>query len=200
PPDVPLFASAAHPQITGILERIRSWLSPRVQSGQRTYIEYINEISQRMSRHGAQIRNSEEIHFAIEQAYRCLREIKRDAPVRHRTDLPGAFRALELAVTHALYLDAIGEYVDRGGRSRGSYLILDRDGDHSCGKIGDNWRFSLTEEEAFVNRNILELAIDSEDRVHKHWVPVRPIPAVDEWFENVWKRYLDGQFYDDTEH
>jgi hypothetical protein len=150
-----------------------------------------------MSRHGAHIRNPVEIPGAIQDAWRSLKEIDADLKIERRSDLPLAFKTRELALTHVMYLEAIGEYIDRGGQSRGSYLIPVADGDQSCAGIGDDWRFTITREDAFVSRHILELAIDPEGRVCRQWVPVRPIPRVDAWFENVWRDYLDNSFYEE---
>ncbi|MBZ5496372.1 MAG: FAD-binding protein [Acidobacteriia bacterium] len=199
PADVPQFVSDAQSQIAGMLERINRWLSVPRQAGQRTCTEYGHEIRQRMSRHGAQMRNPDEIRGAIENAWLAFKEIKSNSQIDDRREVPLAFRTVELALTHAVYLEAIGEYLDRGGKSRGSYLVLGRDGELSCGDIGDSWRFSMVESEAFVSRHILELEIDSDYRIHKSWVPVRPIPKVNDWFENVWKDYLDGKLFEETE-
>jgi hypothetical protein len=126
-----------------------------------------------------------------------FKEIDADVQIERREDLPLAFKTRELALTHAIYLEAIGEYIDRSGQSRGFYLIPIAEGGQSCAGICDNWRFSITQEDAFVSRHILELAIDPEYRVHKQWVPVRPIPPVDTWFENVWRDYPDNNFYEE---
>ena len=116
-----------------------------------------------------------------------------------RSQVPLAFKTRELALTHAVYLDAIGAYMDRGGKSRGSYLITDPGGDQTPSGMDEPWRFSLNEADAFVNQHILESSLDSEYGICKRWVPVRPIPAVDHWFENVWREFLNGETYVEAE-
>lgn len=199
PPDLSFFISSVEPQVNGILEQIARWNSAPARAEHNECTRNIAEIRRRMSQHGAHIRNPAEIRSAIEDAWHCFKEIDSDLHIDHSSELPLAFKTLELALTHAAYLEAIGEYIEQGGQSRGSYLIPVAGGDQSCSGMEGNWRFSIAKEDAFVNRHILELALDSEYRVHKKWVPVRPIPPVDNWFENVWRDYLDGQIYEKTE-
>ncbi len=105
-------------------------------------------------------------------------------------DLPEAFKNLDLCLTHALYLEAVGEYLEKGGKSRGSFLVLDPEGDRPCDELGDEWRFDLVPEDARVNQKILEIHLDENMKVRKEWVDIRPIPQEDTWFENVWNQYL----------
>ncbi|MDZ7296178.1 MAG: hypothetical protein ONB14_12260, partial [candidate division KSB1 bacterium] len=58
-----------------------------------------------------------------------------------------------------------------------------------CPELGDEWRFSLTEKDAFVNQHILEVQLGEAGGVRCRWVPVRPIPREDTWFENVWNEF-----------
>ncbi len=199
PPDVPAFASKAEQQITSLLEQVTKWSSHRAQAGPNTTHQYAKDIRQRMSRQGAQIRKPDEIKGSIVDAWQAVKQIAGQVQIESREELPMAFRTLELAITHAVYLEAIGAYIDRGGASRGSYLILDPKGNQSYGRLGDVARFSITEADAFVNRFILELWLDSQDRLHQEWVPVRPIPTADLWFENVWKDYLEGKTFAEIE-
>jgi succinate dehydrogenase/fumarate reductase flavoprotein subunit len=37
--------------------------------------------------------------------------------------------------------------------------------------------------------HILEISLDKDLRIKKKWVPVRPVPKKELWFENVWKEY-----------
>jgi hypothetical protein len=67
---------------------------------------------------------------------------------------------------------------------------MDPEGEKPNEALGEEWRFSLSEPDAFVSRNILEISLDAEFNVRKEWVDVRPIPDEDTWFENVWNKYL----------
>ena len=199
PPEIPMYVPRIGPQVKGILDRISAWLHSAGRQNPALVLMRLPEIRRRMSRCGAHIRNPEEIPGAVDAAWRTFREIDSLGSVGRRNELPAAFKTRELALAHAVYLEAVGEYIGQGGKSRGSYLVPSADGELTSGGTENNLRYSLTEEDAFVNGHILELALDSEARIHKEWVPVRPIPAVDHWFENVWRDYLNGRCYEESE-
>ena len=104
-------------------------------------------------------------------------------------DLPDAFRNLDLCLTHALYLEAIAEYLEKGGKSRGSYLVMDPDGEKPSKELSDDWKFSLTKEDSFVSKKILDVSLDENAKVKKEWIDIRLMPQEDSWFENVWNEY-----------
>jgi hypothetical protein len=104
-------------------------------------------------------------------------------------ELARGFKALDLVLTHAVYLEAIAEYLARGGKSRGSYLVPDAAGQPPHPRLGAGWAFSLAGPGDFVSANILEIRLDARGRVEKTWVPVRPVPRPEGWFETVWADY-----------
>jgi len=149
------------------------------------------KIQERMSACGALVRDPEKIKGAITKAWDLYIKMKKEMRIPSSKELPDAFKNMDLCLTHALYLEAIGEYLDKGGQSRGSYLVLNPEGETPCSELGDEWRFRLNEKDAEVNKNILELFLDENGKVKKKWVAVRPIPQEDLWFENIWNLYLD---------
>lgn len=148
------------------------------------------EIQERMSSVAAQIRDLGKVKKAVSKAWTLYSRLKKEMKISSAKELPEAFSNLDLCLTHALYLEALGEYLERGGKSRGSYLVLDPQGEKPCPELGDEWRFSLNKKDAFVERKILEISVDEDLRVKKNWVEIRPIPEEDSWFENVWNEYL----------
>jgi succinate dehydrogenase/fumarate reductase flavoprotein subunit len=151
------------------------------------------EIQERMSTCGAAIRDPEKVGPALVAAWSLYSKLKSELKVRSAKDLPAAFKNLDLCLTHALYLEAIHEYLKRGGKSRGSYLVLDKAGVKPCAELGEEWRFSLNPRPAFVDQKILEVALDRLGRAVKEWVNVRPIPREDGWFESVWEDFREGR-------
>ena len=108
-------------------------------------------------------------------------------------ELPKAFKNLDLCLTHALYLEAIDEYLSNGGKSRGSYLVMDAEGKKPCAAMSDEWRFSLTDPQSFVQQKILEISLDEDFNIKRNWVDIRPIPDEDTWFENVWNKFRNDE-------
>jgi len=148
------------------------------------------DIKERMTACGAHIRESERVAEAIAEAWQLFHKLQNDMKILSAEELPEAFKNLDLGLTHALYLEAIGEYLEKGGQSRGSYLVKHPEGKTPCPEVGDEWKFLLNDQDAFVNKKILEVSLDSGSNVIKQWVDIRPIPQSDTWFENVWNRYL----------
>ena len=87
----------------------------------------------------------------------------------------------------------IGEYLEKGGKSRGSYLVIDPNGKAPCDQLSDDWKYRLNKDDAFVNRKILEIWLDDNSKLKKKWVDIRPIPQEKTWFENMWRDFRDGK-------
>ncbi|HBR33113.1 MAG TPA: oxidoreductase, partial [Firmicutes bacterium] len=81
--------------------------------------------------------------------------------------------------------------LERGGGSRGSYLVIEAEGEQIEG-LDHQWR--LRPELPILNQYTLEYGLDGE--AHRtRWVPVRPIPEDNFWFEKVWQMYRDQEIY-----
>jgi hypothetical protein len=148
------------------------------------------ELQQRMTAHGAHIRDPRTIEQARSDAWALYERLRTGMKISSARKWPDAFKNLDLCLTHALYLEAIAEYLARGGKSRGSYLVMDPEGEPPCEALGEEWRFSLTPESAWISDHICEVFLDGSGNPVKRWVPVRPIPEEEAWFENVWNEFL----------
>jgi succinate dehydrogenase/fumarate reductase flavoprotein subunit len=146
----------------------------------------VGEIQQRMSENAAHIRESARIEQVVQDAWSLVARLGSDLAIALPSELPAAFRAVDMGLTHAVYLEAIAEYLAQGGKSRGSAIVLDPCGQAPCASLGDEWRFSLNEPDAMADGKILEIWLDDDLNVHKAWVDIRPIPDDDLWFERVW--------------
>ena len=146
----------------------------------------------RMSRHGANIRSREGAQEALtqnrEQQARFAKPVLGDA--RRLKDL---YRIRDLLVSQQVYLEAIADYIARGGASRGSYLICDENGEKPAQFLPELFRFSL--EDRGFGTKIQEMEYRPEGSV-AHWRDVRPIPQDDTWFEKVWRDWREGRYYE----
>jgi succinate dehydrogenase/fumarate reductase flavoprotein subunit len=147
------------------------------------------ELQERMSATAAFIRDPVKIKPAISEAwlqYSNLTKYLRIPSITHLTD---AYKNLDLCLTHAIFLESIGEYIAKNGKSRGSYLVLDSKGTCPIKELDEKWKHSLSENDSFVNQNILEIKLTKDLKTIKEWVNIRPIPQEDLWFEKVWEDY-----------
>jgi succinate dehydrogenase/fumarate reductase flavoprotein subunit len=153
----------------------------------------VAEIRKRMSACGAVVRSPEEVRREKARARELWLRARRELRVPSGRGLAAAFRALDLALTHAVYLEAIDEYLARGGKSRGSYLVPDVAGDPPHPLLGKRWAFALAEAGDVIATHVLELRLDGRGRVLKTWVPARPVPRPDGWFESVWADFREDR-------
>ena len=152
----------------------------------------IGDIQERMSRVAAHVRDPDLVDEALTAARQLWRCAKQELRIGSAKSLPVAFRAADLCLTHMIYLEAIQAYLKAGGYSRGSIVVLDPSGELPATTMGDQWRFRLNEPDASVDKEILEIHLDAQEQAVKQWVPVRPVPSSDEWFETVWRDYRTG--------
>lgn len=189
PPDEESFKFSAESQIKSKFEFAQQMIDHNLTDN--AFIQTTRcEIQERMTACGAHIRNPMKIKQAIADAWNLYSKLKKEMRVPSAKELPQAFKNLDICLIQALYLEAIGEYLENGGKSRGSYLVMDPAGEKPCKELGDEWKFRLNEEGSFVNQKILEIYLDEGSNVIKQWEDIRPIPQEDKWFENIWNEYM----------
>ena len=194
-PEKETFAASVSDQIKTIWEFIKKTVDAEAEKNVHL-CTIRKDIQDRMSCFGAHIRDPKQIEEARKKAWALYERLQKEEQVYLPQELPEVFKNLDLCLTHAVYLEAIEEYLRRGGKSRGSFLVLDTGGDFKPNKeLGEDWRFSLNEEGSFVEEKILELQLDREIKVIKNWVDIRPIPQEASWFETVWKDYLEDNLF-----
>lgn len=149
------------------------------------------EIQNRMSEQAGIIRDPASIDDAVSDAWSLYSRLKSGMKVANALALPKAFKVLDLSLTHAVYLEAVAEYLNRDGRSRGSYMVICPDGDTPVDDLENRYRFDLNLDDSFVENKILEISLKPGNLVTKRWVDIRPIPTEDLWFEKVWKDFRE---------
>ena len=145
------------------------------------------EIGERMTRRGAHIRSLESACEGAEEAKKQLSELTKQTQLSSPEELGHAFQNYDLLITQFVYLSAIKDYIEKGGRSRGSYLIKDPKGTLPVNNISDEFRFTL--DEGSLNQKIQKVYYRDGICEFK-WDHVKPIPRENSWFENVWNDYM----------
>ena len=190
PPEDKDFLDLVQDQITDKLSFAGSVIDPNLENDQLLR-DSRNDIQERMTSCGAHVRDPMKIKEAIKKAWQLYKNLQSDMKIPSYRELPDAFKNLDLGLTHALYLEAIAEYLAKEGQSRGSYLVKNPDGKIPCPEAGENWKFLLNDQDTFVNKKILEVSLNEGGNISKQWIDIRPIPQDDTWFENVWNRYMN---------
>lgn len=157
----------------------------------------LQKLGSRMSAAGACIRSLEEVQVALRETKEQQVELQTlRVDIHDRVQLGWYYRTEDLLVSQQTYLEAILDYMQQGGKSRGSYLIWDANGEKPLAELPERFRYSLDGEDHTAV--IQEMQWTPEGCV-SNWRPVRPIPTPDTWFENVWRAYRDGDIYQKTE-
>ncbi|MFQ5808599.1 MAG: oxidoreductase, partial [Armatimonadota bacterium] len=193
PMDLPHFLKLAGPQVEEELQQIRRHL--KAGSGATPVADVRRDIQARMSEHGAFLRDAGRIDEALNAAKMLDANIARQGMrLRERVDLVAAIQNDHLCLTHVAFLEAIKTLIERGGGSRGSYVILDEKGDRSMEtKRGAELRHRSENEE--LREEILEVDVDGERGVRVRPVDVRPLPDDDSWYETTWAEWMRGEIF-----
>ncbi|MBD3314874.1 MAG: FAD-binding protein, partial [Chitinivibrionales bacterium] len=143
---------------------------------------YRQEFQQRMTNAGSHIRRLDDVAKALEEAYEQIARFEK-RKVGGNQELVEALADRHLAIAHAAYLDAVKVYLEAGGGSRGSYMVMDDGGLTVLDKLGDRWRYKPETSE--LREQLLETGIGDDGKFSSTFVPRRPVPQDDYWFENV---------------
>jgi hypothetical protein len=111
--------------------------------------------------------------------------------ISSRQELLSAVELMELATTHIIYLEAIREYLENGGGSRGSYIVLDPNGIPPSEKLGSEWCYKPFDK-SLMNK-ICEVWLDDNMEIAVNWRHVNPIPSEEVWFEKIWEKYREDR-------
>ncbi len=156
--------------------------------GKESNVKIIRKaIGDSMNRCGAVIRSFDKARSGMKETGKMLENLVDETRLSSVQELPCAYRNYDLLLAQYVYLNAIVSYIEENGRSRGSYLVQDPDGELPADNLPETFRFSLD------NGRLSELiqVVSWEDGICRfEWEPVRPIPQDENWFENVWNDFL----------
>ncbi len=127
--------------------------------------------------------NLQKLLHEINQQISVFSQVSVGQPV----DLRWVYRLRETLICQQVYVQAMLNYLQQGGKSRGSAMYIDPKG-QTIANLPEFYRFRLDgSEHAEVVQEILwrdgQCVID--------WRGIRPMPAEDESFEVVWKAYRE---------
>lgn len=152
------------------------------------------EFQTRMTEAGAHIRSLDGLKKAAAEARENWKRLSAEGcSYKGIGSMVEALRNRQLCFAHLVYLEAVRHQVASGVGSRGSALVLvPRGGTKAHAKLGPEWRFG--KENQKFRKQVLETSIRGDRTSHK-WVPVRPIPDTDLWFETAWAAFRKGEIY-----
>lgn len=150
--------------------------------------------AERMGRTGGAVRDLDSIKSACTELGEEITSLSaavraKDAPM----DLARVFRLRETLICQYVYLSAMRDYVENGGKSRGSALYTDKNGSLPNQNLPEIFRFTLDDKS---RSKLVQTARYTQEGVRCIWRDVREIPEEDDFFENVWRSYREnGNIY-----
>jgi succinate dehydrogenase/fumarate reductase flavoprotein subunit len=159
----------------------------------RDWREERQELQQRMTRAGAHIRRGSDLGQAVEEARGQWQRLEASGCRAGKTGLSEAWSTRQLCFAHLVYLEAIRFAVESGTGSRGSSVVLDSSGTRAHERLGPEWNFAPLNPE--FQERVLETTAAPDGAVTRTWVPRRPLPTTDSWFETAWAAFRNGEIY-----
>ncbi|MFH1759498.1 MAG: FAD-binding protein [bacterium] len=179
-------ALKAGKELLQILDRLKRGMGK--SSGVKSFRD---EFQQRMTDCGSHIRETGTVEKALLQAYRQMKEFKK-MRIKKINEIPEAIKNRHLVLAHAAYLESILFYLKKRGGSRGSYMVMDKDGIPVLKGIIDDWKFKPEEPE--LREKMLE-TVFTKGRFKCSFSPRRPLPGAESWFENVWGDFIKDKVF-----
>lgn len=184
PVDSKVFAEISKAQMEETIE-----IAEKVFRDSTNVNELINDIRKKMSEVAAAIRDIGKIEEYINSVKEMLDNFTEIVQIKDRYELKNVFILYDALISQYVYLCAMKDYINNGGKSRGSALYYSPDG-----KLIDNlhemFRFSLDDNKRGNIVQVVELG--KTGNCSFHWRPVRPIPDEDSFFENVWRSFREN--------
>ena len=150
---------------------------------------YWDRTSKRMSRYGGPIRDKEGITQSVIEIRQELAIFKDNIKITDGRQLWKVFRLWDTLLCQMVYLEAMKDYMDNGGKSRGSALYSNADGKKPYGSLPEEFRYIL---DNGSRRNMVQEVMLEGIDCSFNWRNIRAIPEEDDFFENVWRSYREN--------
>jgi len=172
--------------------------APRLLAGTRSWRADRRALQERMDAAAGPVRSAAALARAAAEARAQLAAIRAEgfAPPSSPREAAEALRTESLCLASVAYLEACLAETEAGAGSRGSAVVVE--GDAASGRVvPENPAFRALVQET----ELAPLPGGAGDGVPRRlfaheFVPARPIPEPDAWFENVWRDYRDGRVFD----
>ncbi len=180
--------SAFAPAAEEALARHRAFCA-RILENPDNVTAAITAARRNMSDRGGAIRSAEALSAGLEQTETLLTRFREQIGTAGPEMLYKAYQLKDILTVQQALLRAMLDYETTVGRTRGSALIYDAAGALRTGLPED---FRLRTEGASASDRVQQLR-RTETGFCITWRSVRPIPAGDDFFENIWRRFRTDQ-------
>jgi len=160
---------------------------------ENSHIETLRkEASERMTKVGAAFRNLDDIATALTLTHNALTTLNKIATPRSPSELSAFYHYKDMLLTQLACLASMKDYLEKNGNSRGGALYHSPAGNLPHPTLPD--MFKSKKDGDILQDKVQEVTIEN---LKPHltwsitWRKVRPIPTVDDIFENIWKEFRE---------
>ncbi|HEX2856405.1 MAG TPA: FAD-binding protein [Propionibacteriaceae bacterium] len=190
------FRAAAAPVVTAAQGLLRE-ATGRAGSASDTTDAMLRDCTRLMSDRAAFVRSGAGVRAARDEIAGWLADYSADvvADPTSRRSVNRLFLIRDILTSQYVYLEAMLDYLDHGGRSRGAVLYTDPSGELPASADGseidlpEDYRHRL--DAGRLDGVVQETWWEGAGVPRFVWRPVRPMPVVDEMFENVWREFRE---------
>lgn len=147
-------------------------------------------VTARMSRVGGAIRNIENLESLQSTLFSEIIDFSKTTETYgDPLHIAKAFRLRETLLSQYVFLSSMLNYINTGGKSRGSSLYTDESGELPYKQLPEIFRFTLDDRDL---SSLVQTVQYAPDGCLFRWRKVRDIPQRDDFFENVWRTYREN--------
>ena len=165
----------------------------QVTIGESNTIKRRKHYQASMTKKAAFFRSEAEIAGYIGEVKAALAAAFTGAVVTTPAEIKEVFRNYDLLVCQYTYLHAMLAFIQKGGKSRGSYVVVAPDGAHRF--VHPQLSFGYSIDTALDGVTCVSVFDPMAEMVENRWEAVRPIPNENIWFEKVWAQFREGEIY-----
>ncbi|MEI6102146.1 MAG: FAD-binding protein, partial [Eubacteriales bacterium] len=177
------FLQIANPAVQMCMELAQGALQAESNIG-----ELWKNAAQRMSCAGGPVRELQIIRKAVEEAVADLKSLHTVAKIQSVVETKKLFALRDMLIAQVVYLSAMADYAEKGGKSRGSAIYI-QPGSH----LAELSSFFTFETEQPDDHSLIQEVRYAEGKCIFTRRAPRELPPEDDCFENVWKTYLQNQ-------
>lgn len=152
--------------------------------------EVSRQVTSEMSLFGGAIRKRENLQMLFDQVVERQALFCSTVGVGSQERLEAVFRLKDILVSQQMYLGAMLNYLQNGGKSRGSAMYTDVQGQRPYPELPEEFTFILDDG---ARGELVQETVWDNGSMGYNWRKVRPIPGDDDFFENVWRGYRENK-------
>lgn len=176
---------------TGLEETVNETISliNNAYTGNRKVRDVYDRIKDNMSRNASLLREKGALLSSLQEVEEYLEDFS-SIYIDRPTELWLYFELRNALLTQKVYLSSMIDYLENGGKSRGSALYTDKRGKVKIETLDNRFTYTLEDEKEEAKIEEVEL---KKGKVYASFRSPRPLIESDDFFENVWREYRENK-------